>query len=303
LSALITTRAEDGDALSLAELRGMAYLLLIAGNWLIWGVTTAAALITLAATALTPVSIGTFIALGGAVLDAASGILDAVAMGTGRNQLEDPLNIAAITLGAAGIATGIGGAIGAVTETTKATKAAAETKKRLGGLGIKDGLDTHQRQAVNAFDEAYDNFTEVHSQFMGELLPMARTGQLEFAISSPDFNKLGQGFKVDSGAKLPAFHDQEKLDLAQWLAESRTRYMEAKKAVADAAREVEMESKFAEKYTGEDLSASFKQHFAKRAEAHANVLSADYSTQEIEAFTSFVNDGSLQGLLQLTRRG
>ncbi|MER7960218.1 RHS repeat-associated core domain-containing protein, partial [Streptomyces sp. NPDC096030] len=32
------------------------------GNWLIWGVTTAAALITLAATALTPVSIGTFIA-------------------------------------------------------------------------------------------------------------------------------------------------------------------------------------------------------------------------------------------------
>ncbi|MER7956234.1 cytochrome P450 [Streptomyces sp. NPDC096030] len=32
LSALITTRAEDGDALSLAELRGMAYLLLIAGH-------------------------------------------------------------------------------------------------------------------------------------------------------------------------------------------------------------------------------------------------------------------------------
>ncbi|MFE5614867.1 cytochrome P450 [Streptomyces sp. NPDC056524] len=32
LSALITTRAEDGDALSLPELRGMAYLLLIAGH-------------------------------------------------------------------------------------------------------------------------------------------------------------------------------------------------------------------------------------------------------------------------------
>ncbi|MER7960362.1 hypothetical protein, partial [Streptomyces sp. NPDC096030] len=67
-------------------------------------------LITLAATALAPVSIGTFIALGGAVLDVASGVLDAVAMGTGRNQLEDPLNIAAITLGAAGLATGIAGA-------------------------------------------------------------------------------------------------------------------------------------------------------------------------------------------------
>ncbi|MER7960375.1 hypothetical protein, partial [Streptomyces sp. NPDC096030] len=40
-----------------------------------------------------------------------SGVLDAVAMGTGRNQLEDPLNIAAITLGAAGLlAGGIGGA-------------------------------------------------------------------------------------------------------------------------------------------------------------------------------------------------
>ncbi|MER7959318.1 RHS repeat-associated core domain-containing protein [Streptomyces sp. NPDC096030] len=82
------------------------------GSWLIWGVTTAAALITLAATALTPVSIGTFIALGGAVLDVASGVLDAVALGTGRNQLEDPLNIAAITLGAAGLlAGGIGGAL------------------------------------------------------------------------------------------------------------------------------------------------------------------------------------------------
>ncbi|MEU7033044.1 cytochrome P450 [Streptomyces sp. NPDC046237] len=32
LSALITTRAEDGDALSLRELRGMAYLLLVAGH-------------------------------------------------------------------------------------------------------------------------------------------------------------------------------------------------------------------------------------------------------------------------------
>ncbi|MER7959888.1 RHS repeat-associated core domain-containing protein, partial [Streptomyces sp. NPDC096030] len=82
------------------------------GSWLIWGVTTAAALITLAATALAPVSIGTFIALGGAVLDVASGVLDAVALGTGRNQLEDPLNIAAITLGAAGLlAGGIGGAL------------------------------------------------------------------------------------------------------------------------------------------------------------------------------------------------
>ncbi|MFF7183548.1 RHS repeat-associated core domain-containing protein [Streptomyces sp. NPDC008121] len=82
------------------------------GSWLIWGVTTAAALITLAATAFNPASIGMFIALGGAVLDVASGVLDAVAMGTGRTQLEDPLNIASITLGAAGLLLGgIGGAL------------------------------------------------------------------------------------------------------------------------------------------------------------------------------------------------
>ncbi|MER7960326.1 hypothetical protein ABTY94_37470, partial [Streptomyces sp. NPDC096030] len=99
------------------------------GSWLIWGVTTAAALITLAASVIPPLSIGMGIALAGAALDVAAGVLDAVAMGTGRTQLEDPLNIAAITLGAAGLlAGGIGGALHPVTirKTTPASQTPAD---------------------------------------------------------------------------------------------------------------------------------------------------------------------------------
>ncbi|MER7960324.1 hypothetical protein, partial [Streptomyces sp. NPDC096030] len=84
------------------------------GSWLIWGVTTAAALITLAVSALAAPGIGMGIALAGAVLDVASGVLDAVAMGTGRSQLEDPLNIASLTLGAAGLTLGVAGGVTAV---------------------------------------------------------------------------------------------------------------------------------------------------------------------------------------------
>ncbi|MFF7182963.1 RHS repeat-associated core domain-containing protein [Streptomyces sp. NPDC008121] len=82
-------------------------------SWLIWGFTTAAALVTLAATAATtgPFGVGTVIALAGAVLDAASGVLDAAAIGTGRDQIDDPLTITALALGAAGLALGIGSGI------------------------------------------------------------------------------------------------------------------------------------------------------------------------------------------------
>ncbi|MER7959708.1 hypothetical protein, partial [Streptomyces sp. NPDC096030] len=47
-------------------------------------------------------------AVAATVLDLASAVLDGIAMGTGRNQLEDPLNIASLALGGAGILTGLG---------------------------------------------------------------------------------------------------------------------------------------------------------------------------------------------------
>ncbi|MER7959594.1 RHS repeat-associated core domain-containing protein, partial [Streptomyces sp. NPDC096030] len=82
------------------------------GSWLIWGVTIAAAVITTAVTLATAGSGAPLaFALAGAALDGTSALLDAIAMSTGRTQLEDPLSTAALTLGAAGIALGIGGAV------------------------------------------------------------------------------------------------------------------------------------------------------------------------------------------------
>ncbi|MFF7183592.1 RHS repeat-associated core domain-containing protein, partial [Streptomyces sp. NPDC008121] len=99
------------------------------GSWLIWGITFAAALITTAITVATAGS-GTLIAVGvaAAALDVASGMLDAVAMGTGRTQIDDPLNVASLTLGAAGLALGIGqGAlIARAAKTARAPEAADE---------------------------------------------------------------------------------------------------------------------------------------------------------------------------------
>ncbi|MER7959677.1 RHS repeat-associated core domain-containing protein [Streptomyces sp. NPDC096030] len=81
------------------------------GSWLIWGATTAAAIGSFAAALLTtgPFSIGIGLTLIGGVLDVASAALEGAAIATGRNQLEDPLSIASLTLGAAGLALGAGG--------------------------------------------------------------------------------------------------------------------------------------------------------------------------------------------------
>ncbi|MER7959937.1 RHS repeat-associated core domain-containing protein [Streptomyces sp. NPDC096030] len=114
------------------------------GSWLIWGVTTAAALITLPVFAMAAPSIGMGIALAGAVLDVASGVLDAVAMGTGRSQLEDPLNIASITLGAAGLALGgIGGALHPYTirNTTTPAGAVGTAGQQTGSPGVHGTVD------------------------------------------------------------------------------------------------------------------------------------------------------------------
>ncbi|MFF7183177.1 RHS repeat-associated core domain-containing protein [Streptomyces sp. NPDC008121] len=84
------------------------------GSWLLIGVTLAAAAITFVITAAAtitatgPLGIGSAIALAGAALDGASALLETIAQATGRTQLDDPLNIAAITLGAAGLTLGIG---------------------------------------------------------------------------------------------------------------------------------------------------------------------------------------------------
>ncbi|MFF7183576.1 RHS repeat-associated core domain-containing protein, partial [Streptomyces sp. NPDC008121] len=95
------------------------------GGWTVMGITLAAAAITAAALIVTVAtggafSIGLGIALAGAALDLASSSLEAAAMSTGRTQIDDPLNIAALTFGAAGLALGIGtGAVKAVSKMAK----------------------------------------------------------------------------------------------------------------------------------------------------------------------------------------
>ncbi|MFF3159881.1 RHS repeat-associated core domain-containing protein, partial [Streptomyces sp. NPDC057910] len=76
-------------------------------SWVMIGVTILAAIVTVAITAVTA-GIGTAlgIALGGAVLDTASAAVETAALATGNNQWDSPLNIAAYTLGAAGILLG-----------------------------------------------------------------------------------------------------------------------------------------------------------------------------------------------------
>ncbi|MFF3159657.1 RHS repeat-associated core domain-containing protein, partial [Streptomyces sp. NPDC057910] len=71
------------------------------------GVTILAAIVTVAITAATA-GIGTAlgIALAGAVLDTASAAVETAALATGNNQWDSPLNIAAYTLGAAGLILG-----------------------------------------------------------------------------------------------------------------------------------------------------------------------------------------------------
>ncbi|MFF7183099.1 RHS repeat-associated core domain-containing protein [Streptomyces sp. NPDC008121] len=82
------------------------------GGYLIMGLTLAAAVITTVITIATA-GIGAPLgfALAGAALDLAGAALDTAAMATGRTQIDDPLSIASLTLGAAGITTGIGAAL------------------------------------------------------------------------------------------------------------------------------------------------------------------------------------------------
>ncbi|MER7960302.1 RHS repeat-associated core domain-containing protein, partial [Streptomyces sp. NPDC096030] len=86
------------------------------GSYLLIGVTLAAAAVTFvitaaaAVTAAGPLGIGAGIALAGAFLDGASALLETVAMATGSSRPDDPLNIAALTLGAAGLLLGGGAA-------------------------------------------------------------------------------------------------------------------------------------------------------------------------------------------------
>ncbi|MGW2207192.1 RHS repeat domain-containing protein [Streptomyces sp. NPDC001774] len=83
-------------------------------NWLLYGITLAAAVITTAVSFLTAGSgIGLAIAIAGAVLDGASMLLDTAARITGQTAVSDPLNIASIALGGAGFAAGTAAALGA----------------------------------------------------------------------------------------------------------------------------------------------------------------------------------------------
>ncbi|MFF7183163.1 RHS repeat-associated core domain-containing protein [Streptomyces sp. NPDC008121] len=101
------------------------------GGYLIMGLTLAAAVIT---TVITVATAGAgaplAFALAGAALDFVSTALDTAAMATGRTQIDDPLNIASLTLGAIGIATGIGAAAKGITKklaTARSVKLAANT--------------------------------------------------------------------------------------------------------------------------------------------------------------------------------
>ncbi|MFF3160032.1 RHS repeat-associated core domain-containing protein, partial [Streptomyces sp. NPDC057910] len=94
------------------------------------GITILMAVVTVAITAATA-GIGTAlgIALAGAVLDTASAAVETTALATGNNQWDHPLNIAAYTLGAAGIILGgIGAGIGLGKTGTKAAKNASASE-------------------------------------------------------------------------------------------------------------------------------------------------------------------------------
>ncbi|MFF7183475.1 RHS repeat-associated core domain-containing protein [Streptomyces sp. NPDC008121] len=107
------------------------------GSWLIMGLTLAAGIITTAislGTAAGPAALAVTIA--GAVLDLASYTLDATALATGRSQIDDPLNIASLTLGAAGITTGIAGAVGGLL-----TGATGRTFSQAAGNSHSAGLE------------------------------------------------------------------------------------------------------------------------------------------------------------------
>ncbi|MGW2207685.1 hypothetical protein, partial [Streptomyces sp. NPDC001774] len=83
-------------------------------SYLLYGAVLAIGVITTAITLGSlagPLAVG--ITLAGLALDVASAALETAALATGRTQFDAPLSIAALTLGAAGIITGVGGAVAA----------------------------------------------------------------------------------------------------------------------------------------------------------------------------------------------
>ncbi|MFF3160084.1 RHS repeat-associated core domain-containing protein, partial [Streptomyces sp. NPDC057910] len=95
------------------------------------GVTILAAIITVAVTAISAgggAALGT--ALAGAVLDTASAAVETAALATGNNQWDSPLNIAAYTLGAAGLILGAGIGIAGIRKgISKSARIQEETKE------------------------------------------------------------------------------------------------------------------------------------------------------------------------------
>ncbi|MER7960366.1 hypothetical protein, partial [Streptomyces sp. NPDC096030] len=119
------------------------------GSWLIMGLTLAAGIITTAislGTAAGPAALG--ITIAGAVLDLASYTLEATALATGHSQINDPLNIAALTLGAIGVTTGIGAAL------WKPAKAAATHLKHLSEAWQQRRKEALLKQAWKATGKA-----------------------------------------------------------------------------------------------------------------------------------------------------
>ncbi|MER7960099.1 RHS repeat-associated core domain-containing protein [Streptomyces sp. NPDC096030] len=211
------------------------------GGYLIMGVTMAAALITTLYTLYTAGFTAPFaVALIGAALDFASAALDTAAMATGRTRIDDPLNIAAITVGAAGILTGIGGMAAARKAAQnplnmQMTSALTATDgKVLGGTGkagtrlvaSENVLNTQIKRANEATTQFAKNwtvlpseehqFTKMTSDYLGALDHWHRVQDVVKAMPSSQArtlpekvkNAAGEGIagleKLKSGLKPPS---------------------------------------------------------------------------------------------------
>ncbi|MFF3159358.1 RHS repeat-associated core domain-containing protein, partial [Streptomyces sp. NPDC057910] len=123
------------------------------------GVTILMAVVTVAITAATA-GIGTAlgIALAGAVLDTASAAVETAALATGNNQWDSPLNIAAYTLGAAGlILGGIGATIGLGKAGGKATVTTRKAVKDARvGSEAEETMDVVPAGKGKVFKAAYE---------------------------------------------------------------------------------------------------------------------------------------------------
>ncbi|MFF3160141.1 hypothetical protein ACFVRE_43355, partial [Streptomyces sp. NPDC057910] len=133
------------------------------------GIAVITALITAAVTAATG-GIGLGIALAGAVLDTASAALESAALMSGNNQWDSPLNIAAYTLGAAGLTLGVGAVVAQLSKgigktTQNLTKAAY---KVIRGPEINYSKKEFRGAGAGSFGDRWKELKELNSE-MGKL--------------------------------------------------------------------------------------------------------------------------------------